>query len=85
MSLRERQRGRRGRQGRGEVGDVENQQVEKGSANIHPIVSQTDAGTGPEIEGASTKYFVGTEVWKNSTHHTYIYIKNLNKRAALIS
>ncbi|CAI8052445.1 Dynein intermediate chain 3, axonemal [Geodia barretti] len=71
VSLRERQRGRRGRQGRGEVGDVENQQVEKGSANIHPIVSQTDAGTGPEIEGASTKYFVGTEdgeiVWGDWT------------------
>ena len=72
----------RGRQGRGEGGDGENQMVEKRSSKIHPIVSQSDAGTGPEIEGASTKYFVGTEVWKLCI--IYPPNINLNKKAALI-
>ena len=75
VSLRERQRQRGkqqrqqqqqgaegGSEGRGE-GEGE-KLVEKKSSQIHPIVSQTDAGGGPEIEGASTIYFLGTEVRK---------------------
>ena len=64
ISLREKQRERgRGKEQQQEgEGEGEGEVVVGKKSGVPPIISQSGAGSGAEIEGASTKYFVSTEV-----------------------